>query len=107
MALNPADFGLKTAQISQLLGGDPQHNAQITRSLFAGEQSGNLAAIREVVALNAAGGIVAYNLDATQISSQAQLNDEFASALTKSFSAIDSGAAADKLSQWISATQAD
>jgi anthranilate phosphoribosyltransferase len=106
-SLNPGDLGLENAQISQLLGGDPHYNAQVTRSLFAGDQSGNLAAIREVVALNAAGGIVAYGLDKTQINSQSELNEVFASALTESFNAIDSAAAADKLSQWISATQAD
>jgi anthranilate phosphoribosyltransferase len=105
--LNPGDLGLENAQISQLLGGDPHYNAQVTRSLFAGDQSGNLAAIREVVALNAAGGIVAYGLDKTQINSQSELNEVFASALTESLNAIDSAAAADKLSQWISATQAD
>jgi anthranilate phosphoribosyltransferase len=105
--LNPGDLGLENAQISQLLGGDPHYNAQVTRSLFAGDQSGNLGAIREVVALNAAGGIVAYGLDKTQINNQSELNVVFASALNKSFDAINSGAAAEKLSQWISATQAD
>lgn len=105
--LNPADFGLKIATLEDLLGGDPQHNAQITRSLFAGDQSGNLSAIREVVALNAAGGLVAYGLSGAEIDSQEQLNQAFAEALIKTSAAIDSGAAAEKLSQWTAATQAD
>ncbi|MFM2321777.1 MAG: hypothetical protein RL612_924 [Actinomycetota bacterium] len=105
--LNPGDFGLKIATLEDLLGGDPQHNAQITRSLFAGDQSGNLSAIREVVALNAAGGLVAYGLSGAEIDSQEQLNQAFAESLIKTSAAIDSGAAAEKLSQWTAATQAD
>lgn len=105
--LNPADFGLKIATLEDLLGGDPQHNAQITRSLFAGDQSGNLSAIRSVVALNAAGGLVAYGLSGAEIDSQEQLNQAFAESLIKTSAAIDSGAAAEKLSQWTAATQAD
>jgi anthranilate phosphoribosyltransferase len=105
--LNPADFGLKTAAIQNLLGGDPQHNAQVTRSLFAGDQTGDLSYIREVVALNAAGGLVAFSLSDVRIETQDQLNAAFAQALEKTFAAIDSGAAANKLSQWISATQAE
>jgi anthranilate phosphoribosyltransferase len=105
--LNPSDFGLKTATVQNLLGGDPQHNAQVTRSLFAGDQTGDLSYIREVVALNAAAGLVAFSLSDVRIETQEQLNAEFAQALEKTFAAIDSGAAANKLSQWTSATQAE
>jgi anthranilate phosphoribosyltransferase len=105
--LNPSDFGLKTAKLQELIGGDPQHNAQVTRSLFTGDLSGNLAAVREVVALNAAGGLVAYGLSGAKIDSQQQLDAAFKDALAKTFAAIDSGAAAEKLSQWTAATQAD
>lgn len=93
-------------KIEQLLGGDPQHNAQVTRSLLSGELTGDLAAVREVVALNAAGGLVAYSLSETQIESQVQLDVAFENALQQSFSAIDNGNAAEKLSQWIAASQA-
>jgi anthranilate phosphoribosyltransferase len=106
-SLNPADFGLKIVQVDQLLGGDPQHNAQVTRSLFAGDLTGNLSAVREVVALNAAGGIVAYQLDGAEIRSQEQLDAAFTDAIKLALTAIDSGAAAAKLSQWTAATQAD
>lgn len=105
--LNPDEFGLHKASLSDLLGGDPQNNAQVTRSLFAGDNSGTLASVREVVALNAAGGLVAYGLSGAQIESQEQLNQAFAAALTTCLAAIDSGAAAEKLSQWTAATQAD
>jgi len=105
--LNPSNFGLNTVKIEQLLGGDPQHNAQVTRSLLAGDKSGNLAAVRDVVALNAAGGIVAYQLKSTSVKTQDQLDQAFASALAKAFESIDSGAAADKLSKWTAASQAE
>ena len=103
--LNPADLGLKIAKIEALLGGDPHFNAEVTRSLFAGDQSGNLSAIRDVVALNAAGGLVASDLSRVSIESQEQLNQAFRDALVKTFSAIDSGAAATKLSDWVAASQ--
>ena len=105
--LNPTVLGLKTAKIEQLLGGDPQHNAQVARSVFAGERADNLGAIADVVALNAAGGVVAYGLGSGQIESQADLDTAFSAALTKTIDAISSGAAAQKLSHWISASQAD
>lgn len=104
--LNPADFGLKIAKIEQLIGSDPHHNAEVTRMLFAGNTDGNLPAIRDVVALNAAGGLVSYGLSGKQISSQSQLNTEFESAVAKCLDAIDSGAAEQKLNDWVSATQA-
>ena len=60
--LNPSDFGIKCASIEQLIGGDAQANAETANRLFAGETAGNLAAIRDIVILNAAGGVVAYEL---------------------------------------------
>lgn len=104
--LNPADLGLNTADLSQLIGGDAHHNAEVANKLFAGDTSGNLSAIREVVALNAAGGLVAYGLTKNQIETQAELLAALADALAKAFDAIDSGKAAVKLSAWMSATQA-
>lgn len=104
--LNPADLGLKTADLAELVGGDAHHNAEVAKKLFAGETSGALAAIRDVVALNAAGGLVAYELAAKKIQTQAEMVASFAATLIKTFDAIDSGKAAEKLSQWMSASQA-
>lgn len=106
--LDPAKLGLKLSQKADLVGGDAHHNADVVRSLFGKSSSGAgqaSAAIRDVVALNAAGGIVAYALANGEISDLTDLHDEFAKALVKTFAAIDSGAAADKLSQWITASQ--
>ena len=35
--IEPSEFGLSTAPISALVGGDAQENARITRSIFNGE----------------------------------------------------------------------
>lgn len=105
--LNPADFGLKLANIDDLIGGDAHHNAEVTKDLFAGERSGKLSAIREVVALNAAGGLVAYRLAKAggQGSDPKQIAELFGTAIEEALAAIDSGAAAHKLSAWMTATQ--
>ena len=49
--INPEIFGLKKAPKEAILGGDSALNAQITRDIFAGEESG---AKRDIVVLNAA-----------------------------------------------------
>ncbi len=52
--LDPATLGLAVVDADQLRGGDAEANAAIARSVFAGEPS----AARDMVALNAAAGLV-------------------------------------------------
>jgi anthranilate phosphoribosyltransferase len=103
--LDPTKFGLARASIDQLIGGDAQENAEVTNRLFAGDRSGNLAAIRDIVILNAAGGVVAYELakDASRV--DVDLNVRFEDAILRVTAALDSGAARAKLNEWIAATQ--
>jgi anthranilate phosphoribosyltransferase len=54
--LDPIDYGLRPAHISELLGGDATTNAQILRGILSGEVD---AAKREVVLLNAGAALVA------------------------------------------------
>ena len=63
--LDPRDLGIRLAQIDDLLGGEPAHNASIVHRVFEGEQG----AVRDIVLLNAAAGIVSFRLsqDATQV----------------------------------------
>jgi anthranilate phosphoribosyltransferase len=103
--LNPGDFGIKTASQDALLGGDAQENAQIARDLFAGNTKDQLGAVRDIVILNAAGGVVAYRLAKNPQLSGSSLKSLFDSALEQVTSALDSGAGASKLEQWVSATQ--
>jgi anthranilate phosphoribosyltransferase len=105
-ALDPSDFGLETIEISALLGADAKHNAEVARSLFSEPGDPKNKSVREVVALNAAGGLVAYELSKKPIETQQQLKEEFARQLVRVFDALDSGAAAEKLSSWMSASQA-
>jgi anthranilate phosphoribosyltransferase len=104
-SLNPSQFGLERATIEQLLGGDAQKNAETTNRLFAGETSGNLASIRDIVILNAAGGVVAYELAKDASRAELDLDVRFEDAILRVTRALESGAAQSKLTEWIAATQ--
>ncbi len=54
--LDPQSLGFSPCKPEDLLGGDPQHNAEITRGILTGKVD---SAKRDVVLLNAAAGIVA------------------------------------------------
>jgi anthranilate phosphoribosyltransferase len=104
-SLNPSDFGIKTASQDALLGGDAKQNAQIARDLFAGKTQNQLGAVRDIVILNAAGGVVAYRVAKNPQLSGSSLKSLFDAAIEQVTSALDSGAANNKLEQWVSATQ--
>ena len=104
--LNPAKLGLKTVELADLLGGQAQQNAEVALRLLHEPKGSASQAIREVVALNAAGGLVAYELSKQTIDSQQDLDRQFELQLERAFEALDSGAAAQKLSAWMSASQA-
>ncbi|GAA3207646.1 anthranilate phosphoribosyltransferase [Microbacterium terregens] len=99
--LDPRDLGIPVADINDLLGGDPAHNAQVVHRVFAGDQG----PVRDIVLLNAAAGIVAFELfqDATQV--QRPILERLAAAKDVAAEAIDSGAAAQKLQTWVEATR--
>ncbi len=103
--LDPTKFGLKRASIEQLVGGDAQENAEVANKVFAGDRSGNLEAIRDIVILNAAGGVVAYELAKDASRADVDLEVRFEDAISRVTSALDSGAARAKLTEWIAATQ--
>ena len=103
--LDPTKFGLKKASVEELIGGDAQENAEIANKLFAGEASGNFAAIRDIVILNAAGGVVAYELAKDASRAEVDLDTRFEDAILRVTRALESGAARTKLTEWIAATQ--
>lgn len=103
--LNPLDLGLERVQISSLLGADPKHNASVANSLFAGLEFENSKAIRDVVLLNAAAGIVAYELAKDSAQHSVDINQRLAAAMNRSAQALESNAALKKLSDWSQATQ--
>lgn len=100
--IHPRDIGIPVASLDDIRGGDAAHNAGVLRRTLAGEQG----AVRDIVLLNAAAGIVAFRL--SQDPSQAQRNmiERLAEARDEAAAAIDDGRAEAKLAAWIEASQA-
>jgi len=103
--LDPRKFDISRASHEQLLGGDAHFNAQVARDLFDGNTEGNLGAVRDIVVLNAAAGVVSYELAKDASRADVELDLRFEAAVDRVSKALDSGAAREKLSAWIAATQ--
>ena len=103
--LNPLKLGLERIELASLIGGDAQTNAEVSKLLVHEPGSEAIRAVREIVALNVAGGLVAYELSKTQIDSQKSLEEEFERQLLRAFESLDSGAAASKVAAWTEASQ--
>lgn len=99
--LDPRDLGIPLADIDDLLGGEPAHNAQIVHRVFDGETG----AVRDIVLLNAAAGIVAFRLSQDANEVQRPILERLAEAKDAAAAAIDAGLAAQKLSDWVAATR--
>src|SRR5258705_920058 len=56
LTFDPAAFGFKRADISELVGGDAEANAASVRSVLGGAKG----AVRDAVVLNAAGALVGH-----------------------------------------------
>jgi len=94
--IDPSEFGISTAPISALVGGDGAENARITNSIFAGEKGAH----RDACVLNAAAALAAYE-GRTELT----LHDRIASGVEAAITAIDSGAAQVLVSKWAALTQ--
>lgn len=105
LELDPQTLGLPRVDIQQLIGGDARENAEVAQRLFEGEIKGKFSAIRDVVALNAAGGLVAFELAQDPNLASVDLNSRFEQALQKANSALATGLAQQKLVAWSAATQ--
>jgi anthranilate phosphoribosyltransferase len=99
--LDPADLGIARADIQSLLGADPAHNAAIARGVLAGEPG----PVRDIVLLNAAAGLAAYDLALNPGQLQEPILGRLATQLERATAAVDSGLAAQKLDDWVAATQ--
>ncbi len=89
--LAPEDVGLPRAEAGSLKGGDPAHNAEVTRRFLAGETG----PVRDAVLLNAAAGLAALE------PSGEALADRLRAGLARAAEAVDSGAAARSLAGWV------
>jgi anthranilate phosphoribosyltransferase len=100
--LNPTDLGIPTADIQSLLGADAAHNAAIAREVLAGEAG----PVRDIVLLNAAAGITAFELAADPDLNRLPIVDRLARSMDTAAHTVDSGRAAAKLDEWVAATNA-
>ena len=103
-SLDPEGLGIPRVSQQQLIGGDAKHNAEIATKLFAGENFENAEAIRNVVLLNAAAGIVSYRLAKDPNLGIVPLETRFTEGLALAENALTSKAAHKKLSAWSQAT---
>jgi anthranilate phosphoribosyltransferase len=100
--IDPADLGIPRATIDQLRGGEPAENAEIARRTLAGETG----PVRDIVLLNAAAGLVAWDLARDHTRREEDIRSRFRDKIAVAASVIDSGAAIAKLDQWVAATRA-
>lgn len=100
--LEPRDLGIPRANINDLIGGTPDENADVVRRVLGGEEG----PVRDIVLLNAAAGLVAYDLAAEPESVERPLLTRLGEKLEIAAQAIDSGASEAKLNAWVAATQA-
>lgn len=97
LTFDPAGFGFARAEVSELVGGDAETNAEEARTVFAGA----MGPVRDAVVLNAAGAMVAH----AGLSSHAEWLPAWESGLSRAAEAIDSGAAEQLLARWVRFTQ--
>lgn len=93
--LDAKDLGLERATLEDLRGGNARHNAAVVHEVLDGARG----PVRDAVVLNAAAGLVAFELSA-----DGSLTERLAVARRRAEQAIDSGAAHGVLSRWVAAT---
>lgn len=94
--IDPQDFGITRAPISDLVGGDATENARITTAIFNGETG----APRDAVLLNAAAAIAAFDGEG-----DVGIHERMSKSLAKASSALDSGATRQLLKEWVAFSQ--
>jgi len=98
--IDPRELGIAPATLDDIRGGTPAENAAIARETFDGKKG----AVRDIVLLNAAAGMVAFDLIDRPDASDTHIAERLAEAMTRAATAIDSGAASRKLTEWAAAT---
>lgn len=100
--VDPQRLGIEPVPPAALKGGDRVHNAAVVRAVFGGD----LPAIADAVALNAAAGITAFDLATGAVrfdpdDPQASLDGLLTRGLEAARSALRGGAAAGLLERWV------
>jgi anthranilate phosphoribosyltransferase len=99
--VHPSDVGLPTARLDDLRGGTPEENAVTVRRVLAGDGG----PVRDVVLLNAAAGLVAWELYQDPETAERPMAKRLAEGIERAARAVDSGAAADRLESWVAAAR--
>ena len=95
--LDPADLGLARAVREDLVGGGPERNAAVVRDVLGGARG----AVRDIVALNAAAGLLAYDGP----DPDRPLSEQLAGTLARAERALDDGSTARLLGRWVELTR--
>ncbi|WP_026537317.1 anthranilate phosphoribosyltransferase [Arthrobacter sp. 9MFCol3.1] len=93
---DPRDLGIRKATLEELRGGDAVANAAVVRAVLGGAPG----PARDAALLNAAAGLVAFDLDAV-----GPLAERMAAAFSRAEQSIESGAAAAVLDRWVALSQ--
>jgi len=88
---NPADLGITSSSVSDLVGGDAKYNSDMTMKIFSGIKG----PMRDAVTLNAAFAIAAFKADFNL-----PLQTQIANGFVLANKAIDSGAALSVVKKW-------
>lgn len=95
--IDPTRWGIPRNPIESLRGGNASANADYLRGIISGSVSG---AMRDVVLLNAAAALIAFDGTLASIEDH-QVEEIFISAINRAEMAIDSGKASELLAKWI------
>ncbi|MCX6500734.1 MAG: anthranilate phosphoribosyltransferase [Arthrobacter sp.] len=93
---DPRELGIRQATLAELRGGDAVANAAVVRAVLSGEEG----PARDAALLNAAAGLVAFDLNAV-----GTLTERMAAAMKVAEESIASGAAATVLDRWVALTR--
>lgn len=92
----PRELGIERSSLDDLVGGDAAHNAQVVWDLVNGARG----PVRDIVVVNAAAALLAF-AGPRPLDLSGQLRPH----LRRAEEALDSGAARDLLTRWVSASQ--
>ena len=95
--LDPQELGLPRADVEDLVGGDAVRNAAVVRELL----DGGTGPVRDIVLLNAAATLLAHRGPVPH----QDLTEQLQETLALASSAVDGGAARDKLAAWVAASR--
>jgi len=99
--LDPRDLDIPLADLADLIGGTPEHNAQVLRRTLDGEKG----PVRDIVLLNAAAGIVAFDLSQDAMQAQRPILGRLREGYERASAAVDDGRALAKLDEWVAVTR--